>query len=381
MSIPAVFHSLRVTVAVVAAISMVLLSACGAGGSGAKAAVAAAVPVKVVAVERRDLPLLISSIGTVKPLNEVVIRPQVAGVLTQVLFREGQMVQKGAPLARIDDRTIVAGLAQVEAEKRSREAQLRSAELDMERYESLAGTQVISRQLIDQQRALVVRLTADVLASDATISAQKVLLSHTHIDSPLSGRVGFRQLDPGNLVRTSDEGGLVTVTQMDPISILFTVPQEALGRLRATAGAERGMTVTALDRDAGIALGKGRITTFDNQIDPATGTLRLRAEFANPDGKLWPGQFVTVRVQAEVSTNALVVPARAVQQGLTGSFVFRVSDSKAVVVPVVTVYQDDEVAIVRDGLAPGDSVVVDGQSRLRNGSAVKASLAGDAGGT
>ncbi len=360
---------LPLAAAALAACGLALLAGCGRKEEAAKGP--SGVPVVVATVARRDVPQRVSSIGTVRPLNEVVIRPQVTGVLTELLFREGQMVAKGAPLARMDDRSIAAALAQVEAEKRSREAQLKSAELDLERYGGLVGRQVASRQQIDQQQAMVDRLKADVLASEATIAAQRVQLSHTRIASPLAGRVGIRRVDPGNLVQASDEAGLVTVTQIDPISIVFTVPQEVLGRLRMAAGKNGGMKVTAFDRDAGTALGEGRITTFDNQIDPATGTLRLRAQFANPGGTLWPGQFVALQLETSITPNLLAFPSRAIQQGLDSPYVFRIVDGKAEVVPVKPVYQDDQLAAVSEGLAAGDSVVTDGQSRLKPGTKVR----------
>jgi RND family efflux transporter MFP subunit len=334
------------------------------------------VPVLVATVERRDVPHRIASIGTVQSLHSVVIRPQINGILTEVLFREGDLLPRGAPLARIDDRSIAAALAQAEAERASRAAQLRSAEADLARYGSLGDTQVISRQQIDQQAAMVERLKAELLASEATIAAQRVQLSHTRIFSPVAGRVGIRRVDPGNFVQTSDDEGLVTVTQIDPISIVFTLPQEALSRVTLTPG-QSGAKVSAFDRAGGVTLGQGSITTFDNQIDPASGTLRLRAQFDNADGKLWPGQFVALELQAGMSANALVFPARAVQQGLNGPFVFRIRDSKAEVVPLDIVYEDDEITAVASGLEPGDTVVVDGQSRLKAGTVVR--LPDDAG--
>jgi RND family efflux transporter MFP subunit len=204
------------------------------------------------------------------------------------------------------------------------------------------------------------------------IAAQRVQLSYTRILSPVRGRTGIRRVDQGNLVQAGDPTGLVTVTQIDPISILFTLPQESVSHLKTPPGA-KGPSVTAYDRDAGIPLAQGKLTTFDNQIDVATGTLRLRAEFDNADGKLWPGQFVTLQLQTGVTANAIVLPARAVRQGLNGAFVYRIRDSKAEVVPIVTTYLDGEIATVASELAPGDSVVVDGQSRLKAGSVVKVS--------
>ena len=334
---------------------------------------ASAIPVSVIDVEQRDVPHRISGIGTVQSLHTVVIRPQVTGVVTEVLFKEGELVERGALLARIDDRAIQAALAQAQAEKSSREARLRVAELDLSRYGNLADQHVVSRQTIDQQAALVEQLRADIQASEATIAAQRVQLSFTRIVSPVRGRVGIRRVDQGNLVQAGDANGLVTVTQIDPISIVFTLPQELLGRLRAASSGAVAARVTAFERDARVPLAQGELTTFDNQIDTATGTLRLRAQFDNRDDKLWPGQFVTLQLETGVSANAIVLPARAVRQGLNGAFVYRIRDSKAEVVPIVTAYLDDEIAVVARGVAPGESVVLDGQSRLKAGSLVKIS--------
>jgi membrane fusion protein, multidrug efflux system len=331
------------------------------------------VPVSVVTVEKRDVPHRISSIGTVQSLHTVVIRPQVTGVITEVLFREGELVERGALLARIDDRTIQAILAQALAEKASKEAQLRSAELDLTRYGNLIDQHVVSRQTLDKQAALVEELKAGIQASEATIAAQRVQLSFTRIASPVRGRVGMRRVDQGNLLQAGDPNGLVTVTQIDPISIVFTLPQESLHRLSTASKGAQAARVTAYERDAGVPLAQGTLTTFDNQIDTATGTLRLRAQFDNREGKLWPGQFVALQLEAGVSADAVVLPSRAVQQGLNGAFVYRVRDSKAEVAPVVVTYQDDEIAVVGNGVAPGESVVLDGQSRLKAGTLVKVS--------
>jgi RND family efflux transporter MFP subunit len=340
--------------------------------SASKVSGGSSVPVAVAKVERRDVPHLISGIGTVQSLHTVVIRPQVTGVLTEVLFKEGELVERGALLARIDDRAIQAALAQAQAEKKSKQAQLRVAELDLARYGNLIDEHVVSRQTLDKQAALVEELKAGIQASDAMIAAQRVQLSFTRIFSPVRGRTGIRRVDQGNLVQAGDPNGLVTVTQIDPISILFTLPQEAATHLMKPPGS-KAPRVTAYDRDAGIPLAQGKLTTFDNQIDVATGTLRLRAEFDNADGKLWPGQFVTLQMQTDMTPDAIVLPARAVRQGLNGAFVYRVRDSKAEVVPIVTTYLDGEIATVSGGLAPGDSVVVDGQSRLKGGTVVKVS--------
>lgn len=322
------------------------------------------VPVSVTTVEQRDVPQLAAGIGTVQSLHNVVLRPQVSGIVTEVLFVEGQQVKRGQLLARIDDRTIIANLRQAEAERARNEAQLKAANLDKSRYDNLLAEEAISRQTVEQQVAQVAQLEAAIRANDATIAAQQVQLSFTKITSPVNGRVGLRRVDAGNLVQVGDVEGLVTVTQVDPISVIFTLPQELLTRVQGLTNGESHAHVGAYDRDGGVLLAEGKLTTIDNQVDASTGTIRMRAEFANTEGKLWPGQFVTVRLQTGVSGNALVVPARTVRQGLQGPFVFRVHEQKAEVVPVQVGYSNDEIAVIQAGLAEGDSVVIDGQSRL-----------------
>jgi RND family efflux transporter MFP subunit len=343
-----------------------LAAAPAGGGSG--------VPVTVAEAERRDVPQRLSAIGTVQSLHTVVLRPQVTGTITEVSFGEGELVERGALLARIDDRSIKAALAQAQAEKSSGEADLRIAELDLARYNGLRDRSIVSRQTLDQQAALVEKLKAAIRASEARIEAQRVQLSFTEIRSPVRGRVGIRRIDPGNLVQVGDEQGLVTVTQVDPISVIFTLPQEVLPRLRQASKARGQMRVTAFDRDGSAPLAQGRLTTLDNQIDVATGTLRLRAEFDNASSDLWPGQFVSLQLETGTSADATVVPAQAIQQGLDGAFVYRVHDAIAEPVQVVTSYLDDEIAVIATGVLPGDSIVIDGQSRLRPGSKVKPTM-------
>lgn len=329
------------------------------------------VPVSVTTVEQRDVPQLAAGIGTVQSLHSVVLRPQVSGIVTEVLFEEGQQVKRGQLLARIDDRTIVANLRQAEAQKARNEAQLKAARLDQSRYDNLLAEKAISRQTVEQQIALVEQLEAAIRADEATIAAQQVQLSFTTITSPVHGRVGLRRVDPGNLVQAGDAAGLVTVTQVDPISVIFTLPQDLLSRLQGLADGESHAPVGAYDRDGGVLLAEGKLTTIDNQVDASTGTIRLRAEFANARGQLWPGQFVTVRLQTGVSSNALVVPARTVRQGLQGPFVFRIREQSAELVPVQVGYSNDEIAVIQSGLAAGDSVVIDGHSRLTPNATVR----------
>lgn len=322
------------------------------------------VPVSVVYVEQKDVPQLAAGIGTVQSLHNVTLRPQVSGIVTEVLFQEGQQVKRGQMLARIDDRTILANLRQAEAEKARNEAQLKAAELDKSRYDNLFAEAAISRQTVEQQVALVEQLQASIRANEATIAAQQVQLTFTKITSPVNGRVGLRRVDPGNLVQVGDATGLVTVTQVDPISVIFTLPQELLGRVQGLTHGDSFAQVGAFDRDGGLLLAEGKLTTIDNQVDANTGTIRMRAAFVNNEGKLWPGQFVTISLQTGVSSSALVVPTRTVRQGLEGPFVFRIRDQKAEVVPVQVGYSNDQITVITAGVAQGDSIVSDGHSRL-----------------
>lgn len=324
------------------------------------------VPVSVVAAVRRDLPQTVRSIGTVESLHDVTLRARVQGVLVEVLFAEGQMVQQGELLARIDDRELKAAVLLARANHASLLAQLHAAEVDLERYRRLAQGEALPRQTLERQSARVDELNAQAQAAEAAVASAEARLSYTRIVSPLSGRVGLRRVDPGNLVQPADAEGLVSVTQIDPISVLFTLPQEALSRIRPLL-AGPAAAVTVYDRSERTPLARGQLTMVDNRVDAASGTLRLRATFDNAEGRLWPGQFVGVELQTAVMPQALVVPARAVRQGLHGPFVYRVAGGSAEMVPVKTAFQDDEVAAIAEGLSPGNRVVVDGYSRLRPG--------------
>ncbi|MEN3975990.1 efflux RND transporter periplasmic adaptor subunit [Emcibacter sp. SYSU 3D8] len=341
------------------------------GGGETAAPAPPSVPVGVIRAEQRDVPHMASGIGTVESLHNVTLRPQVEGVLAEVLFQEGQMVRKGDLLARIDDRSIAAALAQAQAEKARNEAQLRAAEQDLTRYENLVKEEAISRQTVEQQQGTVGELRAAVNASAAAVAAAQVQLSYTRITAPVTGRVGLRRVDPGNLVRASDSDGLVTVAQIAPISVVFSLPQTLLTSVQPLLKQPDRALVTAYDRDNGTPLAEGRLSMIDNQIDTATGTIKLRAEFDNADGSLWPGQFVTVRLQIGQSPKATVVSPRAVKQGLDGPFVFRINNGKAEVVPVTLGYTTDSEVVITSGIAPGETIVSDGQSRLKDGAPVK----------
>jgi RND family efflux transporter MFP subunit len=362
----------------VACIALLALATTGMGwlqrpAPSARAAdTPAPVTVTVTRVAQRDVPHLARGIGNVRSLNSVTLRSQIDGILTETPFEEGQRVEKGALLAKIDDRAILATLAQARADKARNEAQRRAAQLDLRRYEDLYGKdKAIPRQTVDQAAALVEELQAAIAANEATIAAAEVQLSYTRIVSPVSGRVGLRRVDPGNLVRAAETEGLVTVTQLDPIAVVFSLPQDMLPRLQTLLHGAAPVAVTALDRDGGQVLATGRLAFIDNEIDATTGTVRVKAEFANAEERLWPGQFVTVELPVGNSPSAMVVAPQAVQLGIDGSYVYRVVGDKVEAVPVAIGYQNDDIVVIESGLAIGDTVVLDGHSRLKPGAAVR----------
>ncbi len=326
------------------------------------------VPVAVARAEQRDVPRVVRTVGTVQSMHSVVIRSQIDGVLTELLFQEGQQVNKGDLLARIDDRAIRAQLAQARAEKRRNEAELRSVRRELERAQRLLAAKAVSRQEYDQLEARVEQLEATLSANDAAIAAAEVQLSYTRIVSPVSGQAGMRRVDVGNLVRSSDGNGLVSITQIDPIDVVFHLSQDWLPRLTALGGRA---PVTVFDRGGGTELASGELSVIDNQVDQTTGTIRLKARFANAERRLWPGQSVAVALTTELLRDAVVVPAKAVRQGLAQRFVFRVDDGRARVAPVQVAFEDDDIAVIAAGVAAGDLVVTDGHARLRDGSAVR----------
>lgn len=328
------------------------------------------VSVQVASVQTRDVPQLLTAVGTVQALNSVVLKPQIDGVLTQVLVKEGQRVTQGETLALIDDRAIVANLEQAQAERNRNNANLKVTQLDLQRDENLLAEEAISRQTVEQQRAMVEQLQATLQSNEAAIKAVEIQRSYTRIVSPLNGRVGFRRVDPGNLVHATDADGLFSVVQLDPISVVFSLPQQELSRLQPLVADPSQGEVTVFDRDSGHALTHGRLMTLDDQVDAATGTLRLRAQFANSNGLLWPGQFVTVQLRTNVDAGATVVDTRAIRRGISGAYVFRVLQGVAEVVPVTERYEQDTLTAVSAGLKAGDVVVVDGQSQLIAGTPV-----------
>lgn len=332
-----------------------------------------AVPVRVVSVVQKDVPRFASGIGTVLSLHNVVIRPQIDGILTRLLVKEGQQVKKDDLLATIDDRSIRANLDQARAQLGESQAQLAVAQINLKRYKLLSVDDGVSKQTYDQQQALVNQLKATAQGNQAAIDAAQVQLSYTRIRSPVTGRVGIRNVDEGNFLRTSDTDGLFTVTQIDPIAVEFALPQQMLPTLQRLMAAPEQALVQAYigaDGSSGEMLGEGRLSLIDNQINANTGTLRAKAEFSNAAQRLWPGQLVTLKIQTALDKNALVVPPTVVQRGLEHPFVYRIKGDQVENVPVVMVYQDSDLHIIK-GVSAGDQLVSDGQSRLKPGTRIQ----------
>ncbi|OYU07798.1 MAG: efflux transporter periplasmic adaptor subunit [Pseudomonas sp. PGPPP1] len=333
------------------------------------------VPVRVINVVEQDLPRYLSGIGSVLSLHSVVIRPQIDGVLTKLLVKEGQLVKAGDLLATIDDRSIRASLDQAKAQLGESQAQLQVALVNLKRYKELSVDDGVSKQTYDQQQALVNQLKATVQGNQAAIDSAQVQLSYTQIRSPVTGRVGIRTVDEGNFLRMSDTQGLFSVTQIDPIAVEFSLPQQMLPTLQGLIAAEYPASVDAFlgadtEGEHSELLGEGRLSLIDNQINSTTGTIRAKAEFRNSAQKLWPGQLVTIKIQTALDRNALAVPPTVVQRGLDSHFVYRVNGDKVDIVPVQVVYQDSERSILK-GVQPGDVLVSDGQSRLKAGAQVE----------
>jgi multidrug efflux system membrane fusion protein len=330
-----------------------------------------AVPVVAGTVAQKDVPIYLDGLGTVQAFNTVTIHVQVDGQLRKVAFVEGQDVRAGDLLAQIEPQPFQAQLEQVEAKKAQDEAQLANARLDLKRDAEQLAARIIAQQVYDNQKTLVDQLTATVKADQAAIDIAKVQLGYTTIVSPIDGRAGIRAVDEGNIVHVIDPNGLVVIAQLHPISVVFTLPEQTLGQIQQHKAAGN-ITVVAVDRDNRTVLGEGKLAVIDNQIDTTTGTIRLKATFPNDDLRLWPGQFVNARLLLTIRKNGVVVPASVVQRGPEGPYAFVINEDQTVKVqPVKVVQIEAGQALIDEGLQAGESVVVDGQYRLQNGSKVK----------
>ncbi len=333
------------------------------------------IPVLLANAEARNVPIWLDGLGTVQASASVVVRPMVDGPLVELRYREGLDVAVGDVLARIDSRSYQANLDAALARKQQDEAQLANARLDAARYARLAATAYTSAQQADTARAQVAQLEAQVAGDQAQIDQARTQLSYTTITAPIAGRVGIRNVDVGNIVRASDANGLATIATLRPINVQFTLPQQALAAVKAAIAAGEVEVLALPQANAPVTerevLDRGVLTVLDNQVDPSTGTIKLKATFTNDRLVLWPGAFVTVRLRARVWRDAVTVPPVAVQRGPRGAFVFVVGDElKAERRPVTVGHEDLTVAIVAEGLKPGERVVVDGASRLSDGTKV-----------
>ena len=325
------------------------------------------VPVKVVEAVQEPLAVYLKALGTVTPLKTVTVRSRVDGELIRVAFKEGEYVKEGALLAEIDPRSYRVLLSQAEGQQQQNLAELANVEGELQRFRDLQTKGYVSAQQLANQEALVRQFQARKQSDQAAVDEARLQLGYTRITAPIAGRVGLRTVDAGNLVRAGDTDGLVTITQMQPISVLFTIPEPELPAVRAAAAAQAALPVEAWSRDERTRLATGRLLSMDNQIDTATGTLRLRAEFANTDESLFPNQFVNVRMRVR-NEPAVVIPNAAVQFGAQGNFVFVVdAANKSVVRAVKLGVTEGENVAVLDGVRAGERVVLEGLDRLRDG--------------
>ncbi|HTJ93158.1 MAG TPA: MdtA/MuxA family multidrug efflux RND transporter periplasmic adaptor subunit [Pararobbsia sp.] len=347
--------------------------ASGGGGArgGGRYAMNQAQAVSVAKATNGDMPVTINALGTVTPLATVTVRTQIAGTLTEVAFREGQMVRKGDFLAQVDPRPYQIQLQNAEGTKGKDEALLQQARTDLARYQILIKQDSISQQQVDDQVYLVKQYEGQVKTDQAAIDTAKLDLVYAHITAPVSGRIGLRQVDPGNYVQTSDANGVVVITQMQPMSVIFTLAEDNLPAVlkRVSAGAQ--LSVTAYDRSGTTSLEGGHLDTLDNQIDTTTGTLKLRALFDNKDTLLFPNQFVNTKLLVDTIHNAVIVPSSSVQTGSIGQFVYVVKPDDTVTVrPVKVGPIDGERTSLTSGIEVGETVVTDGADRLKEGAKV-----------
>src|SRR5215469_4168915 len=338
-------------------------------------AAAAAVPVATATAQRADVPIYLTGLGTVQAFNTVTIRTQVDGQLVRVAFTEGQEVKTGDLLAQIDPRTYQAALDQAIARKAQDEANLVNAKLDLQRYSALASQDFASRQQLDTQRALVAQIEAQIESDQAAIVAAQTQLGYTTITSPLDGRTGIRLVDQGNIVHTTDASGLVVVTQLHPISVIFTLPEGRLTTIQS-AIASGPVRLLAVNRDGDRPLAEGTLAVLDNEIDRTTGTLRIKGTFPNHDDALWPGLFVNVRLLANTARNVVTVPSTALQRGSDGYYAYIVKPDDTVEMrPLKVGHIGDGLCIIEAGIAVGEEVVTAGQSRLEPGARVETATA------
>jgi multidrug efflux system membrane fusion protein len=335
-------------------------------------AAGAATPVGIAAAAKGDIPVVIRALGTVTPLNTVNVKTQITGQLIKVEFKEGQMVKQGDLLAVVDPRPYDVALQQSIGTMQKDEALLKNAQLDHERYKKLVAQDSIARQQLDTQASLVRQYEAALVVDQAQVDAAKLNVTYTKILAPLTGRIGLRTVDQGNYVSMADATSICIIIQVQPISVLFTIPEDSLPQVRTRLKAGASLEVRVLDRAQKTELGVGKLETHDNVIDTTTGTVKLRATFDNKDETLFPNQFVNVRLLADTVKDATVVPVAAIQRGTPGTYVYLVKADDTVAIKVVTLgVTDGEKVQITSGLEIGDEVVIDGTDRLRDGAKIR----------
>jgi membrane fusion protein, multidrug efflux system len=332
---------------------------------------AAGVPVAIGEAQRADFPVYLMGLGTVQPYDTVTVKSRVDGQVNSVSFRQGQMVKEGDVLVQIDPRPYQAALDQAAAKKTQDEANLKNAQLNLGRYTYLAKQDFASKQQLDTQQAMVDQLIAQIKGDQAMIDTAQTQLDYTTIRAPLSGKTGFRLVDPGNIVHAADANGIVTIVKLQPISVVFTAPEDAIGQINK-ALAEGDVPVTAISSDGTKELAHGKLALVNNQVDQASGTISMKATFQNEDNALWPGLSVSTKLLVDTQKQVVVIPNDAVQHGPNGLYTFVIDDnSKADMRDLKVGNQGSDQSVVLNGLSPGDKVVTDGQYRLQKGTLVK----------
>jgi membrane fusion protein, multidrug efflux system len=343
-----------------------------APGQAGRPGAGMAVPVGLAVAAKGSIPVVIRALGTVTPISTVNVRSQISGQLIEVHFKEGQMVRAGDLLAVVDPRPYDVALQQAIGQRQRDEALLKNAQTDLERYRKLVAQDSIARQQLDTQAALVRQYEAALVINQALVDAAQLNVTYTRIVAPLTGRIGLRGVDKGNYVTVGDATSICVITQIQPISVVFTIPEDALPAVRQRLRAGASLEVRALDRAQKVELGVGKLDTIDNQIDTSTGMVKLRAIFDNSDESLFPNQFVNVRLLVDTVKEATVVPVAAILRGPPGTFVYLVKADDSVEIRVVELgVTDGERVAVTKGLQVGDQVVIDGTDRLREGAKVR----------